>query len=162
LRIVNTKHHRLNDSVQRDFYRIKDAIVYEISVEQHTNDGKWRPFTAASVDPIQLELIMLDPHVRVNFIPGNRLGLYVANAILPDVYGVFTFKVEFKRRGWSFISVKNSVPVHPFRHNEYPRYLSAAYPYYSGASSVIVGFWLFSLTFLFLRESKPMNKPKTA
>lgn len=99
----------------------------------------------------QLELIMLDPYVRVNFTAGTRPGRYIAAATLPDVYGVFSFNVELKRRGWTFISLKNSVPIHPFRHNEYPRFLSAAFPYYTGALSVMTMFWLFSLAFLFFR-----------
>ena len=38
--------------------------------------------------------------------------------------------------------------VVPPRHDEYPRFLSAAWPYYVGAMSTSVGFLLFSAMWL--------------
>ena len=49
-----------------------------------------------------------------------------------------------------------TVPVVPPRHDEYPRFLSAAWPYYIGAISTSVGFFLFSTIWLTgeIREGK--------
>lgn len=41
-----------------------------------------------------------------------------------------------------------TVPVVPPRHDGYPRFLSAAWPYYAGAISTSAGFILFSALWL--------------
>lgn len=41
------------------------------------------------------------------------------------------------------------VPVRPFRHNEYERFVPAAYPYYASAFSMLAGFILFGFVFLY-------------
>lgn len=40
------------------------------------------------------------------------------------------------------------VPVRPFRHNEFERFLTAAYPYYAATASTMAAFFLFTLAFL--------------
>lgn len=50
---------------------------------------------------------------------------------------------------WSYLYDSiNDVPVVPPRHDGYPRFLSAAWPYYAGAISTSVGFVLFSALWL--------------
>ena len=39
--------------------------------------------------------------------------------------------------------------MRPFRHDEFERFLSPAYPYYAGAFSVMAAFFLLGLTFLY-------------
>jgi len=41
-----------------------------------------------------------------------------------------------------------TAPVVPPRHDGYPRFLSAAWPYYAGAISTSIGFFLFSAMWL--------------
>lgn len=41
------------------------------------------------------------------------------------------------------------VSIRPFTHNEYERFLVAAYPYYASALSVMVGFLVFCAAFLY-------------
>ncbi len=40
------------------------------------------------------------------------------------------------------------VPVRPFRHNEFERFLTAAYPYYAAAASTMAAFFALTLVFL--------------
>lgn len=159
LRVKRVQHHRRGETEPREAYRIKDEFVYTIAIEQHQPSGKWEPFKLPSGDVLQLEITMLDPHIRVNLVKGAVPGEYTtpSNLTLADVYGVFTFKVDYKRRGLSYITEKVVVPIHPFRHNEYPRFITAAYPYYAGSFSVIVAFWIFSVLFLFYRDPKKVK-----
>ena len=41
------------------------------------------------------------------------------------------------------------VSVRPFRHNEFERFLTAAYPYYASVLSTMAAFFIFSLVFLY-------------
>lgn len=54
----------------------------------------------------------------------------------------------FTRRSYTFLHTSTTVPVVPPRHDEYPRFLSAAWPYYAGAISSSVGFFVFSALWL--------------
>jgi len=49
---------------------------------------------------------------------------------------------------WTHLYSSTTVPVVPPRHDGYPRFLSAAWPYYAGAISTSVGFFLFSAIWL--------------
>jgi oligosaccharyltransferase complex subunit beta len=51
------------------------------------------------------------------------------------------------------------VPVVPPRHDEYPRFLSVAWPYYTGAISTSVAFILFSALWLG-GDDKDLRKKK--
>lgn len=49
---------------------------------------------------------------------------------------------------WTYLYDAMTVPVVPPRHDGYPRFLSAAWPYYAGAISTSVGFVIFSALWL--------------
>lgn len=53
------------------------------------------------------------------------------------------------------------VPLVPPRHDGYPRFLSAAWPYYVGAISTSVGFLLFSALWLAGDDRAGSAKGKT-
>ncbi len=77
---------------------------------------------------------MLDPYIRTTLkqVPTTeQFGRFEAQIRLPDVYGVFTLKVNYKRSGLSYVLAEDQVSIRPFKHNEYPRYLTAAFPYYA-------------------------------
>lgn len=126
-------------------YRIKDEIVYSMIVEEYT-DGEWKPFC---VDDMQLEFVMLDPHVRKTMTCNPLTGKFVAQFTAPDNYGIFKFRVLYRRLGYSVLHSETQVSLRPFKHNEYERFISSAFPYYSAAISGIFGFVVFSLSFLF-------------
>ena len=76
-------------------------------------------------------------------------GTFSADIHIPDVYGVFKFVVEYNRAGYSVIELSEEVPVRPFKHNEFERFLTAAYPYYASAASTMVAFGVFSFVYLY-------------
>ncbi|KAI9313497.1 Dolichyl-diphosphooligosaccharide--protein glycosyltransferase subunit WBP1 [Dichotomocladium elegans] len=161
LKIVSHRHHKAGEDTQPDSYRIKDEMVYLLEVSEYQDDT-WVPYKA---DDIQLEIIMLDPYIRttlkqVPVSPEHHYGLFVGHVRLPDVYGVFTFKVNYKRPGLTYLLAEDVVALKPFRHNEYPRFLSAAYPYYASVGSMIVGFLVFSAVWLSTWGSKDNGKQK--
>lgn len=131
-------------------YRIKDEIVYKMIVEQYT-DGNWQPFSA---DDMQLEFVMLDPHVRKTMTCDPKTGYFTAIFTAPDNYGIFKFRVLYRRVGYSVLHAETQVSIRPFKHNEYERFIFSAYPYYSSAISATIALFIFSIYFLFSSETK--------
>jgi len=148
LRASNVQHHRAGEKEAPFTYTIKDDVQYQVDIHEWKGD-QWVPFSASDV---QLEFRMLDPYVRTTM-KHDKNGRYTASFKLPDVYGVFTFKVEYVRQGYGFLTDITRTPVRPFRHNEYERFIGSAFPYYTSAFSMMVGLFLFSWFFLYHRET---------
>lgn len=125
-------------------YRIKDEIVYSMVVEEFTN-GQWVPFQASDM---QLEFVMLDPYVRKNM-SADEHGKFQAIFTAPDSYGIFKFRVLYRRPGFSVLHAETKVSLRPFKHDEYERFIFSAYPYYTSAISATIAFFVFSVFFLF-------------
>ncbi|CAG8447010.1 5597_t:CDS:2 [Ambispora gerdemannii] len=163
LKVTARRHHLEGEEEPLETYRIKDNIVYSIEISEYTNE-KWQPFNGTDV---QLEVIMLDPYIRRTLTPleiqpqnHHNSRIFESHLQLPDVYGVFTFKVNYKRPGYSYIIDMTTVAVRPFRHNEYPRFILAAYPYYAGAASMSVGFLVFSTVWIFNKDRSATKEDK--
>lgn len=108
------------------------------SGSQGEGEGEWTwaPFVA---DDVQLEFVMLDPYVRTNMTTDGS-GAFTARFKAPDRHGIYKFRIMYRRVGWSTVSVSEQVSVRPFRHNEYPRYLGQAMPYYATLFVLMAGF----------------------
>ena len=130
-------------------YRIKDDIVYSMIVEEYRN-GVWIPFLA---NDMQLEFVMLDPYVRKTMSVDTSNGKYTAVFTAPDDYGVFKFRVLYRRPGYSILHAETQVSIRPFKHNEYERFIPTANPYYASSFSMVLGFLFFSLYFLFSSDN---------
>ena len=78
-------------------------------------------------------------------------GTFVADVTAPDVYGVFKFVVDYKSRGYSFIHLEEQIPIRPFRHDEYERFITAAYPYYASILSTMAAFFIFGFAILYTK-----------
>lgn len=76
-------------------------------------------------------------------------GTFSTVVHVPDVYGVFKFVINYKRKGLSVIHLEEQVPIRPYRHNEYERFILAAYPYYTSAFSMMVGFFVLGFFVLY-------------
>ncbi len=131
-------------------YRIKDTIVYSMVVEQFVGNS-WKPFYA---EDMQMEFVMLDPYVRKTMVPDRETGRHVAEFVAPDSYGIFKFRVLYRRVGFSVLHAETQVSIRPFKHNEYDRFIVSAYPYYTSALSAVVAFFVFALFFLFSVDKK--------
>ncbi|KIY64111.1 oligosaccharyl transferase beta subunit [Cylindrobasidium torrendii FP15055 ss-10] len=159
LRIDETSHHVVNATEPKEYYTTNDQVVYTTKISRwNAKENEWEPHTG--VDDLQLEFTMLDPHVRTG-IPEDlaRPGTYSVTFRAPDRHGVFKFIVDYRRKGWTHLKSAITVPVVPPRHDGYPRFLSAAWPYYAGAVSTSVGFVLFAALYL-AGETKEAGKKK--
>ncbi|KAJ1945530.1 oligosaccharyl transferase glycoprotein complex, beta subunit [Kickxella alabastrina] len=156
LRETGHRHHLLSTGEKPEYYRIGNEMVYEIDLSVYRDDA-WHPYLA---NDVQFEAIMLDPYVRLTL---NRtlstdskspMATYRGDIKLPDRYGTFTFRVNYKRTGYSNVDVKDTVAIWPLRHDEYPRFLTAAYPYYTSSFVMIIGFLALSTTWLWNAEPR--------
>jgi len=119
-------------------------------------DGKtdsWVPFTQ---NDVQLEFVMLDPYYRIT-LNHNGKGHYFTRFVLPDVYGVYKFRIQYRKPGFSNLEFTHVIPVHPYRHDEFDRFLVAAFPYYVTAFSMMGGFFLLGIVFLY-HQDPPKSK----
>lgn len=94
IRVVSVKHHKDGEKEAPAFYTILEPAVYTIEIQQYEN-GKWKPFIA---DDVQVEFVRIDPFVRMT-LTGIGSGKYQAKFKIPDVYGVYQFKVDYERIG---------------------------------------------------------------
>ncbi|KIY48298.1 Dolichyl-diphosphooligosaccharide-protein glycosyltransferase 48kDa subunit [Fistulina hepatica ATCC 64428] len=147
-RIDSSTHHLVNETEERETYTINDNVEYVLHVSEFDPAiGEWKP--CSSIQDMQFEFTMLDPHIRTALrpVPGVP-GEYAVTFRVPDRHGVFKFVVNYKRKGYTHLLTDTTVPVVPPRHNQYPRFLSAAWPYYAGAISTSLAFVVFSAMWL--------------
>lgn len=99
------------------------------------------------------------------------------------MYGVFQFKVDYNRLGYTHLysstqvnkgqscfwpvgipsgfpatrpchPVPLQVSVRPLQHTQYERFIPSAYPYYASAFSMMAGLFIFSIVFLHMKEKE--------
>eukprot|EP01112_Ceratiomyxa_fruticulosa_P023268 TRINITY_DN8821_c0_g2_i1.p1 TRINITY_DN8821_c0_g2~~TRINITY_DN8821_c0_g2_i1.p1 ORF type:complete len:427 (+),score=100.49 TRINITY_DN8821_c0_g2_i1:198-1478(+) len=147
LRARDIRHVLHGTNHTPDMYTIKDDVDFSVIIEEF-NGKTWAPYKA---DDVQVEVRRIDPFVR-QFLKHDGKGKFFTTFKLPDVIGVYTFKVDYQRPAYAGLSTFVRTPVRPFWHNQYERFIAAAFPYYAGAFSMIVGLVLFSLVFLYHKE----------
>jgi len=157
LKIKNIEHHRadepspsVNGSKPRETYTINDRITYTIKLETYNSQkDAWIPYMIPKDDVIQLEYMMLDPHIRTNLSAvSGKPGTYSTTFRAPDRHGVFKLSLTYYRKGFTPLRHAIVTSLVPPRHDEYPRFLSAGWPYYVGAMSTSVGFLVFCVIWL--------------
>ncbi|KAJ0064662.1 hypothetical protein NL108_011497, partial [Boleophthalmus pectinirostris] len=97
LRVGAVTHHPVGETTPPAAYTITDLVEYSIVIEM-LSEGRWVPFDG---DDIQLEFVRIDPFVRT-YLKKNG-GKYSVQFKLPDVYGVFQFKVDYNRLGYTHL-----------------------------------------------------------
>jgi oligosaccharyltransferase complex subunit beta len=147
IRVKSVSHHKDGEKQAPASYTITEPAVYTIEVEQLI-DGKWKPFVA---NDIQLEFVRIDPFVRLT-LKSIGGGKYQSKFKIPDVYGVYQFKVEYDRVGLTRLFSTTQVSVRPLTHTQYERFIPSAYPYYASAFSMMFGVFVFSFVFLYYKE----------
>lgn len=114
----------------------------------------------SSINDGQFEVVMLDPYIRTSVIP-PKLSTDATHRVdftLPDKYGVFKFLFDYKRRGVTFLEHSETVQVRPYRHDQYPRFLTVAYPYYTVSWSMMLSFVVLSMIILYHRDTVKLKK----
>ncbi|KAL1494733.1 hypothetical protein ABEB36_010281 [Hypothenemus hampei] len=153
LRVKSVQHHKAGEKTPPQDYTIMDDVVYKIGIEIYDN-GKW---TAFSANDVQLEFVRIDPFVRTT-LKNNGNGIYEAKFKIPDVYGVYQFKVDYDRVGYTRLYSTTQVSVRPLQHTQYERFIDCAYPYYAGAFSMMLGVFVFSIVFLHMKDDDKKSK----
>ncbi|KAH7661742.1 Dolichyl-diphosphooligosaccharide--protein glycotransferase protein [Dioscorea alata] len=144
LKAVNVKHSKAGETSEPAIYRINDDLEYSLEIYEWSGTS-WKPYIA---DDVQVQFYMMSPYV-LKTLSNDQKGLYSTSFKVPDVYGVFQFKVEYQRLGYTSLSLAKQIPVRPFRHNEYERFIPAAYPYYGASFSTMAGFFIFTIVYLY-------------
>lgn len=153
IRVASVDHHKEGEKSPPQSYTITDPVVYTISIEELDN-GVWKAFQA---DDVQLEFVRIDPFVRTTLKKISN-GKYVAKFKIPDVYGVYQFKVDYDRVGYTHLYSTTQVSVRPLTHTQYERFIPSAYPYYVSSLSMMLGVFLFSFVFLHYKEEPIRSK----
>lgn len=144
LKASNLRHRVIGGEIAPARYRVKDDVEIAVDIEECDVNG-CRPFGGKDV---QMEFVMLDPYIRTTLTnQGN--GSFSSHVKVPDVYGVFKWVLDYKRPGYTRLYEVETVPVRPFRHDEYPRFLTQAYPYYGAVIAMMVGFFTTGIFFLY-------------
>ncbi|XP_039259028.1 dolichyl-diphosphooligosaccharide--protein glycosyltransferase 48 kDa subunit-like [Styela clava] len=155
LRARDVIHHKHGEKEAPASYTITDMVHYSIIIEELQQDGTWRPYKGTDV---QMEFVRIDPFVRIVLKGDPKTGRFSADFKLPDVYGVFQFKVDYTRLGWTFLSSSTQVSVRPLQHTQYERFIWSAFPYYASAFSMMIGVVLFSFVFLYHKSDGGKKK----
>lgn len=147
LRAVNFTHKSVGAAESEpSTYRIKDDISVSVVLQEYdSKTDAWQPFVA---DDVQLEFVMLDPYIRT-YMKHVGEGEYTSKFKAPDVFGIYKFVIDYQRVGYSSINLEHKVGLRPYRHSEFDRFLTVAYPYYASAFSMMAGFFVFGLYFLY-------------
>ena len=151
LKFTNVKHNN-NKGQTLETYRIKDYLEYYIDILEYdyTTDS-WKNYDA---DDIQLSFIMMNPYYINQMKRLYGKPTYYAKFRAPEKHGVFKFIVDYHRTGYSYIFSSTKVPLRPFYHNEFPRFIPCAYPYYVSVFVILGAFILFSILFLYGKEKE--------
>ncbi|KAK0152661.1 Dolichyl-diphosphooligosaccharide--protein glycosyltransferase subunit [Merluccius polli] len=148
LRVGAVTHRKVGERTPPTAYTITDLVEYSVVIEM-LSEGRWVPFNG---DDIQLEFVRIDPFVRT-YLKKNG-GKYSVQFTLPDVYGVFQFKVDYNRLGYTHLYSSTQVSVRPLQHTQYERFIPSAYPYYASVFSMMAGLFVFSIVFLHMKEKE--------
>lgn len=156
---VKSVRHGLADGLKAPpggAYTIMDDVKYIIEIEM-LSKGTWVAYDA---DDVQLEFVRIDPFVRTRLSRDSN-GQYSSRFRIPDVYGVYQFKVDYDRVGYTRLSSNTQVSVRPLQHTQYERFIYSAYPYYASAFSMMFGVFIFTFVFLHYKEDSATASTKS-
>jgi oligosaccharyltransferase complex subunit beta len=131
---------------------------FSISIGQY-DKTHYIPFTIPANDALQLEFSMLSPFHRIPLSASSSTPnstIFSTTFTTPDQHGIFAFKVNYKRPFLTPIEEKHQVTVRHFAHDEWPRSwaITGAWPWIGGLWSVVVGFLLFVVVWLYCEPPK--------
>jgi len=148
LRSTDMTHYRVGETDTPSYYTINEQIRFQIKIEELVA-GEWVPFDQ---NDVQVDYHRLDPFVRRTM--DNNNGIFSTEFKLPDTYGVFQFRINYKKIEYTSIELESQLSVRPLRHDQYERFISSAYPYYFSAFSMMIGVSLLSFVVLYHSDDK--------
>ncbi|KAM9913945.1 hypothetical protein OXX69_001111 [Metschnikowia pulcherrima] len=168
LKLQFVEHYKQDEPglSNRTLYRIKDSVYYTVGVSELKN-GDWIPYSPASDDDVlQLSFKMLDPYQRLNMSllgPAasvedgeNDMNVFFVEFDIPDHHGMFTYELDYKREGLSFLEDKKVVTVRHLANDEFKRSweITNAWMYMVSAALVVIAWLIFVASFLYLGAQK--------
>jgi oligosaccharyltransferase complex subunit beta len=156
LKSSNMNHHLVGKTDPEASYRINDQVIFSIDLTECSRVEGCKPYSSSSSSSsslssdnaaVQVELVMLDPYIRKTLTDSGN-GTFYTEIKVPDVYGVFKWVLDYRRPGYSIIMKSEQIPIRPYRHDEYERFILQAYPYYATVVSMMGGFFVLGLSFL--------------
>jgi oligosaccharyltransferase complex subunit beta len=155
VKVTNMRHNKVGieyAGVNPENYRIKDDIEFFVDVQEKKPDGTFVPYIATD---IQLEFRRLDPQYRLTLEQKcSKSATYSTALKVPDMLGVSKMSVVYNRYGFTFIDEEIEVSVIQFRHDEFPRFLTIAFPYYTNVFLVMGACFTFIVFFLYSDYSR--------
>ncbi|KAG6624889.1 dolichyl-diphosphooligosaccharide--protein glycosyltransferase 48 kDa subunit-like [Carya illinoinensis] len=99
LKAVNAQHHKVGEANEPAMYRINDHLV-----EIYEWSGRSRePFVA---DDVQVQFyMMISPYVLKTLSTHKKSHYFTAFKDVLDVFGIFQFKLEYQRPGYTSLSM---------------------------------------------------------
>jgi len=154
IKAENLTHHlhitQVNDNnaivINPASYRIGDDISFRVVLSEFSGSCNcWLPFIE---DNVQVELVMIDPYIRAT-LKNTGSGVYTARLRVPDVAGVYKFRVSYNDYAYSSLLIEHQVAVHPYQHDQFERFILAALPYYVTVATTMAAFATISIIFLY-------------
>lgn len=164
LKLQFVHHFKVDEpqNINGTLYRIKDQVVYTIGVSELV-DNQWKPFIVKDEDDtLQLSFKMLDPYQRLNLQPLGPVAsqengnldtyAYTVNFTIPDHHGIFTFELDYKRAGLSYLLDKKIVSVRHLANDEFKRSwnITNSWLYIASAILVVAGWMVFIVNFIYV------------
>lgn len=128
-------------------YRIKDHVNIRMCLVTGSDSQRFIP---ENVQNFQFELKMMNIQVRKTFDSIDSDGcLNSLNVQLPPKPAIYTLQIHHNRPGWSQLNHEERLLVRPFRHDEFPRFLKIALPYYVSWIGLLVASYFILLPSFF-------------
>ncbi|XP_049848294.1 dolichyl-diphosphooligosaccharide--protein glycosyltransferase 48 kDa subunit-like [Schistocerca gregaria] len=137
-------HYAVAEKLPRSMYSVNEEVEFRIYLREYKDD-KLVPF---NVDQLQLEVIKVDPVIRLNMEAGAD-GMHSVRFKLPDTFGYYKFRVQYRCRGYTSVFAQELLPVRPLSSEERGQIKEIAYPYYAGALSMLIGIVSMSVIILY-------------
>lgn len=154
MRVTNMRHNKKDEEwtgENPENYKVKTDIEFYVDVEQKVR-GVWQPFDASD---LQMQFVMLDPYYQVALQKESPASAtYSYKFKVPDKLGIFRFVLDYNRYGLSSVYEEMEVSIIQFRHDEFPRFMLRATPYYLSVGLSMLAFFLFIVSYLFTDFSK--------
>jgi oligosaccharyltransferase complex subunit beta len=127
--------------------------TFNVELSEYQIDHYGPPKLPAD-DNFQLEFTMLDPYHRLPLKELRKTSnstIYTASFTTPDQWGIFSFRVNYKRPFMTNVEIKEEVTVRHFAHDEYPRSwtITGAWVWIAGVWVTIAGFLAFVAVWLY-------------
>ena len=135
-----SKHHFVSD-----VYRVNDAILYSIIMEEYLHlENNWIPFSA---DDLKLEILLVDivRQIKLNHI---GKGKYTTTFSLPEKPGVYKLRVTYNRSpSMTVVDNIQMITVRPKQTHEDDKFVQLCYPYFISIVALQMGWCLFGINF---------------